>query len=83
MMKSERSGEAMIRNYYILYCLFTDSYAYEERKDCWQYSGQDFATEFESLEEAKKVKTELEAAGFPLLTIFKMRQTTEVVDAIQ
>ena len=82
-MKSERPGETMIRHYYILYCAFTESYVYEERENCWQYTDQDLATEFKSEEEAKKVKTELEAAGFPQLTIFKMKQTTEIVDVIQ
>ena len=73
----------MIRHYYILYCAFTKSYVYEERENCWQFTGQDTATEFKSEDEAKKVKTELEAAGFPQLTIFKMKQTTEIVDVIQ
>ena len=82
-MRSERPGETMIRHYYILYCAFADSYAYEERENCWQFTGQDTATEFESKEEAQKVKTELEAAGFPQLTIFKMKHTTEIVDVIQ
>ena len=82
-MKSGRPGETMIRHYYILYCAFTESYVYEERKNCWQYTDQDLAIEFKSEEEAKKVKTELEAAGFPQLTIFKMKQTTEIVDVIQ
>ena len=82
-MKSERPGETMIRHYYILYCAFADSYAYEEREDCWQFSVQDSATEFESVKEARKAKKRLEAEGFPQLTIFKMKQTTEIVDVIQ
>ena len=82
-MKSERPGDAMSRIYYILYCALADSYAYEERENCWQFTGQDTATEFESKEEAQKIKTELEAEGFPQLTIFKMEQTTEIVDVIQ
>ena len=82
-MKSERPGDAMSRIYYILYCALADSYAYEERADCWQFTGQDTATKFESKEEAQKIKTELEAEGFPQLTIFMMKQTTEIVDVIQ
>ena len=82
-MKSGRPGETMIRHYYILYCAFTESYVYEERENCWQFTGQDTATKFKSKEEAQKIKTELEAEGFPQLTIFKMEQTTEIVDVIQ
>ena len=33
-------------------------------------------------EEAKNVKAELEAAGFPPLTIFRMQQTTEIVEEL-
>ena len=73
----------MINDYYILYCEFTGSYVYQEREDCWQYSNQDFATKFDSLDEAEQIKTKLETEGFPPLTVFKMRQTTEVVDALQ
>ena len=69
--------------YYILYCEFNRSYAYEEREDCWQYTDQDSATRFDSLEEAAKVKTKLEADGFPPLTILKMKQTTEIISIIQ
>ena len=69
--------------YYILYCEFNRSYAYEEREDCWQYTDQDSATQFDSLEEAAKVKTKLEADGFPPLTILKMKQTTEIIFIIQ
>ena len=69
--------------YYILYCKFNRSYACEEREDCWQYTDQDSATRFDSLEEAAEVKTELETKGFPALTIFKIKQTTEIVDVIQ
>ena len=69
--------------YYILYCAFTNAYVYEERENCWQYTGQDTAAKFESKEEAQKIKTELEAEGFPQLTIFMMKQTTEIVDVIQ
>lgn len=82
-MKSERPGDAMSRIYYILYCALADSYAYEERADCWQYTGQDTAEKFESVKEARKAKKRLEAEGFPQLTIFKMSQTTEIVDVIQ
>ena len=73
----------MIRVYYILYCAFTESYVYEERENCWQFTVQDSATEFESVKEARKAKKRLEAEGFPQLTIFKMKQTTEIVDVIQ
>ena len=82
-MKSERPGETMIRHYYILYCAFTESYVYEEREDYWQFTGQDTAEQFDSLEDARKAKKQLEASGFPQLTIFKMKQTTEIVDVIQ
>ena len=73
----------MSRVYFILYCEFTGSYAYQERADCWEYTNVDCATEFESEEEARKAKKRLEAEGFPPLTIFKMKQTTEIVDVIQ
>ena len=69
--------------YYILYCKFSGHYVYEEREDCWQYTVQDSATRFDSLEEAAEVKTELETKGFPALTIFKIKQTMEIVDVIQ
>ena len=69
--------------YYILYCKFSGHYVYEEREDCWQYTAQDSATRFDSLEEAAEVKTELETEGFPPLTIFKMKQTTRIVKIIQ
>ena len=68
--------------FYVLYCKFNGYYVYEEREDCWQYSNQEFATAFESAEEAKNVKAELEAAGFPPLTIFRMQQTTEIVEEL-
>ena len=55
---------------------------YEEREGCWQYSNQEFATAFETEEEAKNIKAELEAAGFPPLTIFKMQKTTEIVEEL-
>ena len=73
----------MTKIYYILYCASANAYVYEERENCWQYTGQDTATKFESKEEAQKIKTKLETEGFPPLTVFKMRQTTEVVDALQ
>ena len=73
----------MTEIYYILYCASANAYVYEERENCWQYTGQDTATKFESKEEAQKIKTDLEASGFPQLTIFKMKQTTEIVDVIQ
>ena len=69
--------------YYILYCKFSGHYVCEEREDCWQYTDQDSATRFDSLEEAAKVKTKLEADGFPPLTILKMKQTTEIISIIQ
>ena len=69
--------------YYILYCKSSGHYVYEEREDCWQYTVQDSATRFDSLEEAAKVKIELEAKGFPPLTILKMKQTTEIISIIQ
>ena len=72
----------MTKVFYILYYASIDAYVYEEREDCWQYSSQEFATAFESAEEAKNVKAELEAAGFPPLTIFKMQQTTEIVEEL-
>ena len=81
-MKSERPGDAMSRIYYILYCALADSYAYEERENCWQFTGQDTATEFESVKEARKAKKRLEAEGFPPLTIFKMQQITEIVEEL-
>ena len=73
----------MSRIYYILYCALADSYAYEERENCWQFTGQDTATEFESVKETRKANKRLEAEGFPQLTIFKMKQTTEIVDVMQ
>ena len=69
--------------YYILYCKFSGHYVYEEREDCWQYTAQDSATRFDSLEGAAEVKTELETKGFPPLTILKMKQTTEIISIIQ
>ena len=72
----------MTKVFYVLYCTAVDAYVYEEREDCWQYSNQEFATAFESAEEAKNVKAELEAAGFPPLTIFKMQQITEIVEEL-
>ena len=38
--------------YYVLYCKFSGHYVCEEREDCWQYTVQDSATRFDSLEEA-------------------------------
>lgn len=73
----------MTNIYYILYCAFTNAYVYEERENCWQYTGQDTATKFKSEDEARKAQKRLEADGFPQLTIFKMKQTTEIVDVIQ
>ena len=69
--------------FYVLYCKFNGYYVYEERESCWQYTDQDSATRFDSLEEAAKVKTKLEADGFPPLTILKMKQTTEIISIIQ
>ena len=69
--------------YYVLYCKSSGHYVYEEREDCWQYTVQDSATLFDSLEEAAEVKTELETEGFPPLTIFKIKPTMEIVDVIQ
>ena len=73
----------MTEIYYILYCAAADAYVYEERTDCWQYTGQDCALRFSALREAKRTRKKLENDGFPPLTIFKMKQTTEIVDAIQ
>ena len=81
MMKSERHHK-MTKVFYVLYCTTAEAYVYEEREDCWQFSSQEFATEFESEEEAKNVKAELEAAGFPSLTIFKMQQITKIVEEL-
>jgi len=72
----------MIRVYYILYCAFTESYVYEERENCWQFTGQETAEQFDSLESTRKAKKRLEADGFPQLTIFKMKQTNTVIKKI-
>ena len=69
--------------YYILYCKFSGHHVCEEREDCWQYTDQDSAIRFDSLEEAAKVKTELETAGFPRLTILRMMQATKIISIIQ
>ena len=73
----------MTEIYYILYCAAADAYVYEERPDCWQYTGQDTALRFSALREAKKTRKKLENDGFPPMTIFKMKQTTKIVDVIQ
>ena len=72
----------MTEIYYILYCAAADAYVYEERPNCWQYTGQDCALRFSSLREAKKARKKLENDGFPPLTIFKMKQSTVVVEAL-
>ena len=69
--------------YYILYCELNGRYVYEERENCWQYTAQESAVRFDSLEDAAKVKTELETAGFPRLTILRMMQATKIISIIQ
>ena len=71
----------MINDYYILYCEFTGGYVYQEREDCWQYTNQDLATKFDSLEEADQIRTKLQTKGFPPLIIYKMKQTSEIMEA--
>ena len=73
----------MTEVFYILYCESADAYVYEERPDCWQYTGQDTALRFSALREAKKTRKKLETEGFPPLTIFKMKQTTTIIKKIR
>ena len=73
----------MTEVFYILYCESADAYVYEERQDCWQYTGQDFALRFPNLREVKKARKKLETEGFPPLTIFKMKQTTTIIKKIR
>ena len=72
----------MTEIYYILYCAAADAYVYEERPDCWQYTGQDTALRFSALREAKKTRKKLENDGFPQLMILKMKQTNTVIKKI-
>ena len=71
----------MIVIYYILYCESTNSYIYKERKNCWQYTNQDLATKFDSLEESDQIRTKLQTKEFPPLIIYKMKQTSEIMEA--
>ena len=73
----------MTEIYYIFYCAAADAYVYEERPDCWQYTGQDTALRFSALREAKKTRKKLENDGFPPMTIFKMKQTNTIIKKIR
>lgn len=69
----------MTEIYYILYCSFNDSYVFEERADCLQYTDMDTAERFETLQDARRFKRRCIAEGFPPLQIQKIKTTTKVV----
>ncbi len=69
----------MDEDYFLLYCDTVMYYVYEERQDCWQYTGIESAERFESILDAVKMKNYCEQKkGFPPLTIHKVRHSMEV-----